>query len=593
MDYPSLYQMFQEVSTINGSKLAFKHKRKGNWFDVTWTEARETVQRVSKSLIALKIEKASKASILSQTRLEWVLCDYGIVSCGVVTVGIYHSNLPEGCAYILDHSDSEIVFVEDAEQLAKVLEVRERLPNLRHIVIYEGPSDPKRGVMSWEDFLDQGADVSEEEVAQRGEELGPEDLASIVYTSGTTGEPKGAMISHGNLVFTSWSAGESLYMEPFFSTLLFLPLAHVFARLIVYVCLRKAVPVAFAESFNTVVQNLQEIRPHFIASVPRVYEKAYDKIVSNAADAGGIKLKLFYWALGVGRKVGELQQKKQPIPGGLALQHRIAHKLVLHKIVEIFGGRMEWSVSGAAPLNKSIAEFFHACGVLILEGIGMTENTSFTHVNRFDNYKFGSVGQLGPEVEHLIATDGELLTRGANTMQGYFKNPEETAETIDQEGWLHTGDIGEVDTEGFLRITDRKKDLIITAGGKNVAPQHVEQVLRTSHYIGQVVAIGDRKKFLSAIVTLDPDTVPEWAAQNDLGDLTLEELAVHPKVHELIEMEIEQRNKSLASYEGIKKFEILPRDFSLEGGELTPTLKVKRKAVVEKYKDEIESLYET
>jgi len=593
MDYPSLYQMFQEVSTINGSKLAFKHKRKGNWFDVTWTEARETVQRVSKSLIALKIEKASKASILSQTRLEWVLCDYGIVSCGVVTVGIYHSNLPEGCAYILDHSDSEIVFVEDAEQLAKVLEVRERLTNLRHIVIYEGPSDPKRGVMSWEDFLDQGADVSEEEVAQRGEELGPEDLASIVYTSGTTGEPKGAMISHGNLVFTSWSAGESLYMEPFFSTLLFLPLAHVFARLIVYVCLRKAVPVAFAESFNTVVQNLQEIRPHFIASVPRVYEKAYDKIVSNAADAGGIKLKLFYWALGVGRKVGELQQKKQPIPGGLALQHRIAHKLVLHKIVEIFGGRMEWSVSGAAPLNKSIAEFFHACGVLILEGIGMTENTSFTHVNRFDNYKFGSVGQLGPEVEHLIATDGELLTRGANTMQGYFKNPEETAETIDQEGWLHTGDIGEVDTEGFLRITDRKKDLIITAGGKNVAPQHVEQVLRTSHYIGQVVAIGDRKKFLSAIVTLDPDTVPEWAAQNDLGDLTLEELAVHPKVHELIEMEIEQRNKNLASYEGIKKFEILPRDFSIEGGELTPTLKVKRKAVVEKYKDEIESLYET
>ncbi len=593
MDYPSLYQMFQEVSTINGSKLAFKHKRKGNWFDVTWTEAKETVQRVSKSLIALKIEKASKASILSQTRLEWVLCDFGIVSCGVVTVGIYHSNLPEGCAYILDHSDSEIVFVEDAEQLAKVLEVRERLPNLRHIVIYEGPSDAKRGVMSWEDFLDQGADVSEEEVAQRGEELGPEDLASIVYTSGTTGEPKGAMISHGNLVFTSWSAGESLYMEPFFSTLLFLPLAHVFARLIVYVCLRKAVPVAFAESFNTVVQNLQEIRPHFIASVPRVYEKAYDKIVSNAADAGGIKLKLFYWALGVGRKVGELQQKKQPIPGGLALQHRIAHKLVLHKVVEIFGGRMEWSVSGAAPLNKSIAEFFHACGVLILEGIGMTENTSFTHVNRFDNYKFGSVGQLGPEVEHLIATDGELLTRGANTMQGYFKNPEATAETIDQEGWLHTGDIGEVDTEGFLRITDRKKDLIITAGGKNVAPQHVEQVLRTSHYIGQVVAIGDRKKFLSAIITLDPDTVPEWAAQNDLGDLTLEELAVHPKVHELIEMEIEQRNKSLASYEGIKKFEILPRDFSIEGGELTPTLKVKRKAVVEKYKDEIESLYET
>ena len=592
MDYASLYQMFREVSTINGSKLAFKHKRDGNWFDVTWTEARETVQRVSKSLIALKMEKGSKASILSQTRLEWSVCDFGIVSCGVVTVGIYPSNLADGCAYILDHSDSEIVFVEDAEQLDKVLEVRGRLPRLRQIVIYDGSSDPGRDVLSWDDFLDLGADVPDEEVVRRGEELGPEDLASLVYTSGTTGEPKGVMISHGNLVFIGWTSSESLYLEPYFTTLLFLPLAHVFARLIVYMCLRKAIPVAFAESFQTVVQNLQEIRPHFIASVPRVYEKAYDKIVSGAAEAGGIKLKLFYWALEVGRKVGDLKQKHHAIPAGLALKHRIAYKLVLHKIVGVFGGRLEWSVSGAAPLNKSIAEFFHACGVLILEGIGMTENTSFSHVNRFDNYRFGSVGQLGPEIEHRIAEDGELLTRGPNTMLGYYKNPEATAETIDGEGWLHTGDIGEIDEEGFLRITDRKKDLIITAGGKNVAPAHVEQVLRQSHYIGQAMAVGDRKKFLSAVVTLDPETMPEWAEQNDLGDLSLEELAAHPRVHELIELEIERCNKNLASYESIKRFEIVPKDFSIEGGELTPTMKIKRKVVVDKYKNEIEALYE-
>ncbi len=592
MDYPSVYQMFREVSTINGSKLAFKHKRDGNWFEVTWSEARESVQRVAKSLIALKVEKGARVGILSLTRLEWALCDYGIVSCGAVTVGIYPSNLPAGCAYILAHSDSEIVFVEDADQLAKVFEVRGQLPDLRYIVIYDGPSDPEHDVMGWEDFLDKGADVSDEEVVRRGEELGPDDLASIVYTSGTTGEPKGAMISHGNLVFTSWSACESLYFEPYFTTLMFLPLAHVFARLIAYVCLRRALPVAFAESLTTVLPNLQEIRPHFIASVPRVFEKAHDKIVSNAAEAGGIKLKLFEWALKVGRKVGDLKQKKQPIPGGLALQHRLAHKLVLHKIGDIFGGRMEWAVSGAAPLNKSIAEFFHACGVLIVEGIGMTENTSFSHVNRFDNYKFGVVGQPGPEIEQRIAPDGELLTRGANTMLGYFKDPEATAETIDEEGWLYTGDIGEIDEEGFLRITDRKKDLIVTAGGKNVAPQWVEQILRSAHFIGQAVVIGDRKKFLTALLTLDPETVPKWAAQNDLGDSSLEELAAHPRVRELIEMEVEQRNKELASYETIKRFEIVPRDFSIEGGELTPTLKVKRKAVVEKYKEEIEALYE-
>ena len=293
-----------------------------------------------------------------------------------------------------------------------------------------------------------------------------------------------------------------------------------------------------------------------------------------------------------GAEMTELKLDKKSIPPILQLKNAVANKLVFSKIQDALGGRLRFCISGAAPLNAEIAKFFHGAGVLILEGIGMTENTSFSHVTRFDNYKFGSVGQLGPEIEHRIAEDGELLTRGPNTMLGYYKNPEATAETIDAEGWLHTGDIGEIEEEGFLRITDRKKDLIITAGGKNVAPAHVEQVLRQSHYIGQAMAVGDRKKFLSAVVTLDPETMPEWAEQNDLGDLSLEELAAHPRVHELIELEIERCNKNLASYESIKRFEIVPKDFSIEGGELTPTMKIKRKVVVDKYKNEIEALYE-
>jgi long-chain acyl-CoA synthetase len=392
-------------------------------------------------------------------------------------------------------------------------------------------------------------------------------------------------------LFTSQSVIDSVHLMPHFKTLMFLPLAHVFARLIAYTCLRYPAPMAFAEDFTTVPQNLREIQPHFMASVPRLYEKAQDKIFAGVEEAGGLKKALFNWAVGVGRKVSQLQLAKKPIPGGLAMQHRIADKLVLHKIKDAMGGRLEWAISGAAPLNKSIGEFFHACGINILEGIGMTENTSFSHVNRLDNNRFGTVGQPGPGIEARIAEDGEVMIRGANVMQGYFKNDEATAETITEDGWLLTGDIGEIDADGFLRITDRKKDLIITAGGKNIAPQRIEQAMRTSPFIAQVVAIGDRKKYISALITLDPDAIQKWAVEKGLGDKEPGDLASDQKVRELIEAEIAERNKELASYETIKRFEILPHEFSIETGELTPTLKVKRKVVSEKYRARIESLY--
>jgi len=592
MSRQSIYQLFQDVASKNSEKIAYQHKHDGRWIDVTWSEVRAEVAKISKSLMTLGVDKGDRVSILSQTRLEWVLCDFGIASCGGVTVGVYPSNLAPDCAYVIDHSDSEVIFVENPSQLEKVLLVRSDLPKLRKLVIWDGTGDPQHDVMSWSEFLDAGQGVTDEQLEQRGSSVGPEDLVSLVYTSGTTGVPKGVMLTNRNLVFTSDSVRQSTHIETGYTTLLFLPLAHVFARLIAYVCMSGAVTVAFAEEIAKVGDNLKEIRPHFIVSVPRVYEKVYDRILSGAEEAGGVKQKLFTWAVGVGRRVSQLQQNRQPIPSLLGLQHAVADKLVLRKIQAALGGRLVFAISGAAPLNKTIAEFFHACGVTILEGLGMTENTSFSHVNRLEHNKFGTVGQPGPGCEVKLAEDGEVLFRGANVMQGYFKDPDSTAETFDSDGWLLSGDIGEIDDEGFLRITDRKKDLIVTAGGKNVAPQRIERIMRTSHYIGQVVAHGDKRKYITALISLDPDNIGEWAKQHGLGSKSLEELAREPEANRLIEGEVEKLNGQLASFETIKRFHIVPTDFTVEAGELTPTLKIKRKIVVEKYAEQLEELYD-
>jgi long-chain acyl-CoA synthetase len=591
MDYRSIRAMFESVVSSNADMVAYRNKKDGTWRDVTWTDCAAAVAEVGKGLMALGVEHGQGVAILSQTRFEWVLCDFGAVNVGAVTVGIYPSNLAEDCRYILEHSKSVLVFVENTEQLEKVLKVRAGLPDLRQIVIFEGASDPANDVLAWDEFLQGGRGIEDQAYDQRGKALEPGDLASIVYTSGTTGLPKGVMITHDNLIFTCDSARQCLVFEPGQCTLFFLPLAHVFARLIAYVSMTQAVTVAFAESFATVGENLKEIRPHFIPSVPRVYEKVYDKIITNVETAGGIKLKLFNWAVGVGMQESKLRQANKPLPVGLKLKHALARKLVLRKISDALGGRLLWAVSGAAPLNKTIAEFFDACGVTILEGIGMTENTSFSNVNRLGNNKFGTVGQPGPGVEQKIAGDGEVLFRGRNVMKGYFRDPEATAETIDNEGWLHSGDIGEIDDESFLKITDRKKDLIVTAGGKNIAPQRIERIMRTSHYIAQVVAIGDKKKYVSALVTLDPEAMIEWSAQHGVQGLSAEELAGHPEVRALIQAEIDKRNEQLASFESVKRFHVLPQELSIEGGELTPTLKIKRKVVIERYHDQIEALY--
>ena len=592
MSHRSIAELFRSVTEANADRVAYQYKKEGTWADVTWAETRELVGRIGRSLLALDVAHGDRVGILSQTRLEWVLADFANANIGAVTVGIYPTLLADDCRYIIDHSDLEILFVENAEQLDKVLSVRDKLPKLRRIVLFDGAPGAESEAIGWDEFLALADGVGEDRLEARSAALEPDDVASIVYTSGTTGVPKGVMLTHGNLLFSCRSAIDCLEFGEDYCTLFFLPLAHVFARLIAYGMMVKAVRVAFAESVTTVAENLKEIRPHFIPSVPRVYEKVYDKIISGAESAGGIKLKLFQWAIGVGREESRLRQAGKPMPPLLKLRHAVADRLVLGKIKAALGGRIAWAASGAAPLNKTIAEFFDACGVTILEGIGMTENTSFSNVNRLGRCKFGTVGQPGEGIEQRIAEDGEVLFRGPNVMKGYFKDPEATAEVIDEEGWLHSGDIGEIDEEGYLTITDRKKDLIVTAGGKNVAPQRIERILRTSHYISQAVAYGDRRKFVTALITLPPDVIADWTVEQGITVDSPEALAAHPEVRKLIEAEIEERNRQLASFETVKRFHILPRDLSIESGELTPTLKIKRKVVYDKFRSELDALYD-
>jgi long-chain acyl-CoA synthetase len=517
------------------------------------------------------------------------MADLGIASIGAATVGLYQSNLPKDCQYIINHSDAVLIFVENEEQLAKVLEIRAQIPNIKKAVMFKG-NRKDDWVLSFEEFLALGKDISEEVFQKRVNAVQPGDLAGIVYTSGTTGVPKGAMLSHGNITFTAQSVLQSTPIKEGEEGFLFLPMAHVFARIVIYACVLASAPLTFTRSMETVVEDLKTSRPHWFPAVPRIYEKVYTKVISGVEAKGGLKLKIFRWAMKTGYEVSDLILAKKPIPFFTGLKYKLATRLVFSKIQAALGGRIKWCISGAAPLSPDIAKFFHAAGILILEGIGMTENTSFTNVNRIDNYRFGWVGPAGPGIELKIAGDGELLTRGPNTMMGYYNMPEETAATINADGWLHTGDIGEIDAGGFLRITGRKKELIITAGGKNIAPSAIENLLCTSKYINQACVIGDNRKYLSALVTVDGENVKAYAIANNINFGSLEELIRHDKIKQTIEAEIAALNGNFASYETIKKITIVP-EFTIENGLITPTMKLKKSIIMKTYQAEIEAMY--
>jgi long-chain acyl-CoA synthetase len=559
----------------------------GTWRTRSFSEVRDTVRALSLGLMELGIEKGDKVSILANTRAEWSYFDFAALSAGATVVPIYQTNSPEECHYVLENSDAKLVVVEDDEQLEKVREVRERLPRLERVVRMTGSSDD---AILMEDLSARGAQASEAAWEERWRSVTPSDISTFIYTSGTTGPPKGCVISHGNYRAMVDMALAEEVVVPGEHTYLFLPLAHSFALLIQLVSFEVGGCLAYWERDPLkIVPNLAEVKPTYFPSVPRIFEKIYTAATASVEKEGGLKKAIFNWALGVGRRVREMERRGEKPGFLLRKQYEFADKQVLSKIRGLFGGNIKQCVTGAAPINPEILRFFDAAGVLVLEGWGMTETSTAATIAHPDDFKFGTVGKPFPGCEVRIAEDGEILVRGPNVFQGYYKNEEATRETL-RDGWLHTGDLGEIDEDGFVKITGRKKDIIITAGGKNITPANLEAEIKQHPLVSQCVVIGDRRPYLVALVTLDPEEALKFAKENGLPK-DPEALAADDRVREAIEEHVERINQKFARVEQVKKIRVLPQDLSQKGGELTPTLKVKRAVVHEKYEREIDALY--
>lgn len=590
-DFQNFHQMLTETIDKYTHAPAYRwFDDKGNATSISWQAFYDQVKAVGKSLIALNMKRGDKVNILGYTCYKWLLTDFANMSIGVGTVGIYQSNLAPDCEYIINHSDAGLVFAENKIQLEKILSIRDNLPDIKKVVLFEGEYPEDDWVISYNEFLELGEKIEDRVFEQRTGQVEPQDTAGIVYTSGTTGLPKGVVLTHDNITYTCQSvyfSGEFIDGEEAF---VFLPLAHVFARTCCYTGVITGNRMTFARGIDTLLEDFKLAAPHWFVSVPRVFEKIYSKIISGAEAKGGAALKIFNWACSVGAKVSDLKVNNQPVPLLLGLKYKVATQLIFSKIHQALGGNVKWCISGAAPLNPDIAKFFHAAGLLILEGLGMTENTSFSNVNREDDYDFGVVGPPGVGISQKIGQDGEVLFKGRNVMKEYYKMPDETAETFTRDGWLRTGDLGGIKENNALEITGRKKDLIITAGGKNIAPSRIEGIMTTSKYFNQFCVIGDKRKYLSAVVTLDEENVASFARDNNISVESLTELPDHPDIISLVDREVEKGNRQLPSYETIKKVRIVP-EFTIENKMMTPTFKLKKNIIIKNYEDEIEAMY--
>jgi len=572
---------------LYGSAPAICFKQDGEWVRRSFGQVEETVRPLSLGLIDLGVEKGDKVSILANTRPEWTYADFAALSAGAVVVPIYQTNSPEECQYVLENSDAKVVVVEDEEQMEKIRAVRERLPLLEHVVRMTGTSED---AISLDDLATRGAGRSAEEWEARWRSVTPNDVCTFIYTSGTTGPPKGCIISHGNYRAMLSMVQETSVIEGEDLTYLYLPLAHSFALLIQLGSFDLGATLAYWERDpQKILANLAELKPTYFPSVPRIFEKIYTAATSAMEKEGGLKKAIFEWAIKVGGKMRTVEREERKPGFLLSRQYAFADKRVLSKIRGLFGGNLRLAVSGAAPINPDILRFFDAAGVLVLEGWGMTETSTAATISKPDDFKIGTIGKPFPGCEVRIAEDGEILVKGPNVFQGYYKNEEATRETI-VDGWLHTGDIGEVDEDGFIKITGRKKDIIITAGGKNITPANLENEIKQHPLVSQCVVVGDRKPYLVALVTLDPEDAAAYAKEHGLPEDPAE-LARNDEIRAAIEAHVDKINEKFARVEQVKKIAILPHDLSQESGELTPTMKVKRAVVASKHESEIEQLY--
>ncbi len=567
-------------------------KHEGRYVNISAREVAETVEALSAALQDLNVKQGHRVGLLSETRPEWAFADLAILCAAGVTVPVYRTLPPAQIEYIMKDSGMEIIFVSGIAALQKILEIRDRVPQLRRVIVIDAPESLPEKVVSLSQLVSEGKSALQKNpgmVQDRVALVKPEDVFTIVYTSGTTGVPKGVMLTHSNVV------GNIKGILAFFQfndddvALSFLPLSHIFERMAGYYCVLYAgATIAYAESVEAMPRNLLEVRPTLLMSVPRVYEKFYSKIMDNVASEHGLKKKIAVWALKMAEKKTEILVQKKPPSFFFSIRYALADAFVLSKIRNRLGGRLRILVSGGAALPRSLALFFHGIGLTILEGYGLTETSPVIAYNRPDQFKFGTVGPAIPGVEIKIAEDGEILTRGPHVMKGYLNKPKETSDVITPDGWFRTGDIGEIDADGFLRITDRKKDLIVTSAGKNIAPQFVENALKTSRYVAQIVVVGDKRKFPSALVVPNMENLKKFALANGISEGMI---LTHPAVLKEVQNDLDRLSLDLASFERVKKIAFLEKEFTVESGEMTPSMKVKRNVVEKKYKDLIDEFY--
>lgn len=592
---PELFSILTEDYAKSANHPLMKYKSEGQFRDVSYDQFRNETELFALGLATLGIKRGDKISIISENRPEWVYSDMAILNLGGVDVPLYPSLTADTIEFILNNSESVAIIASNKFQLNKILKVRNNLRTLKFIIILN-EKDFFQGVpnlYTFKEIQERGSVFKQKNpffLKENIKQCFEEDLCSIIYTSGTTGEPKGVMLTHKNIVSNVMAASDSIPFSKDDVFLSFLPLCHIFERMAgYYTAFSSGALVCYAESIESVAQNMVECKPTILTSVPRLFERMYSKIKKNVESQPEKKQKIFNWAVNIGQQYVEAK-KADRVTVALTIKHKLADKLVFKKLKDKTGGRLRFFVSGGAALPRELGEFFEAIGLVILEGYGLTESSPVIAVNRLDDYKFGTVGKVFPGVEVKIASDGEILARGPNIMQGYYKNKKETDATI-KDGWLHTGDIGVFDAEGFLMITDRKKHLFKTSTGKYIAPTPIENMFLASKYIDQFVLIGDRRMFLSALIVPDFEAIKEYADSHKIDYNTVEDLTRNKEIYELIEKDLEKFQKKLANYERVRKFTLLDHQFSLETGEITPSLKIKRKFIEERYSNLIDEMY--